>query len=116
MHPEVPGNPLPETIAPDPGDLAELLDDLEHALTRQVELAQQQDFEAVLALAQAADQMLARAGAIAPSALRQHTDRLTRIRELHRRLRLIIAEHRQEVAQKRAQSKQGRAALHAYGR
>ena len=116
-----------------PPELASLLDQLEAVLTRQISHAGRGDYDAVLAEADHADDLLrqateALAGACsgaerprpdgapgrgrAPDARQQQ--RLQRIFELHRRLRLKLALQRAETGERLGRFRTGRKVVRAY--
>jgi len=128
-----PADPPAPAARTGPSELASLLDQLEAVLTRQLSHAGRGGYDAVLAEADHADALLRqatdalaaagsgaerlrRAGApprcIAPDARQQQ--RLQRIFELHRRLRLKLALQRAETGQRLGRFRAGRKVVRAY--
>lgn len=94
-------------------DSQDALDRLESLLARQVACAKDQDYPAVLALGSEVESALRQASALppAPPELRA---RLQRVEALRRKLSLILAQHRHELAGCLGRLRRGKGTLRAY--
>jgi len=97
-------------------DLAALLDQLEGALARQIELTQADRLNAVAKLATRVDTLLTAVNTHHPEALSAHAVAIARIRTLRTTLELALAQRKDEYSRRRADITQGKRLLRAYGR
>jgi|GEM_PF-4300773 len=95
-------------------DMSELLAELETSMHRQLECARKEDHAGVLEAGERVDKALRIAAANDRPLSEQDTERLVRIRQLHRRLGTTLAVQSQEVAAKLARFRTGKKTLHAY--
>ena len=98
-----------------PGATGKLLSALERALARQLALAGKGDFKAVLAEGDKTEEILEEVEKLPRPLPPSCVDRLEGIRELHRRLRLTLAQQKDETAGSIAQLRLGKRTLRAYG-
>jgi hypothetical protein len=91
-----------------------VLEELESALARQLASLGQDDLDGVEA-ACARLEALVRAAEDAPPSAPGTSERLKRVRDLYRRLRLTLAERKSDLARRLDRIRRGRRTLRAYG-
>ena len=111
MSDPAPTPPREPTASPAESILAEL----EAALVEQLSLAGKDDLEGVLTASRGLEELLRRAEGVPRPMSRQCLDRLARVRDLHRRLAVTLAQRKQELAGQLRQLRQGKRTLRAYG-
>jgi len=98
----------------------DLLAELAGLLERQVQLAQQGQYEQLAALSARARELMARAAGLGqdgqsdPAQAAHHRRQLDRLRTLHRRLALILADQQRQFVDQLGQLRRGTSALGAY--
>ncbi len=101
---------------PEPAGAAarDALQRLEEALARQLQDARRGDLQAVADAARRVDGLLEGLRRHQQALAAEELDWLKRIAELHRRVRLIVAQGRQEALQQMQRTSRGRKTLRAY--
>lgn len=95
-------------------DIERLLSELDSAISQQISLVQNDDLETVEALAGRVDEVLQRVGTICTELSPTCAERLKRIYDLYRKLCLILAQRRDELAHELARLSRGSRGLRAY--
>lgn len=97
------------------GAVEKLLGELEEALRQQLVLAGKSDFEGMLAATEKLEELLRRAQKLPRPLPASCADRLGRIQASHGRLRLTLAQRKEELAHELDQVRLGKRTLRAYG-
>lgn len=92
-----------------------LLGELEGVLARQVESLRTGALDVATRLGDRVGVLLGRLNAVAPRVAALHTERLRRIRTLHRTLGLMLAQRKSEHAQQQTELARGKSLARAYG-